>query len=257
MMKSRLLAAGAVLLFSGSIAAAAPATVSIDLNMRAGPGTEYGVVATIPAGATVDVGGCTGSWCEVNFRGASGFASASYLSGGGGAPSAAVVVPGYDPAPDYAYSDDDYDQGYDYGPSIGFYAGPRLRHGWHGRWHGPRTGNWQGGTRTGSWQGRWQGRDRVGAAGGGNINRGTAGGGFNRGTASGSVTSLDGGRGPQMGGRPHMGAQPQTSAPVGLRGGAAAVSPGGGARMGGAAMGGGARSGGGAGYGGGPREGRR
>ena len=50
MMTTKLLAAGAALIFSGSIAAAAPATVSTDLNMRSGPGTEYGVVVTIPAG---------------------------------------------------------------------------------------------------------------------------------------------------------------------------------------------------------------
>jgi uncharacterized protein YraI len=233
MTKTKLLAAGAALILSGSIAAAAPATVSADLNMRSGPGTEYGVVATIPAGATVDVGGCTGSWCEVNYRGASGFASASYLSGGG-APSAAIVAPGYDYGPDYAYSGDYYDDSFSYGPSIGFYAGPRFRHGWHRRWHGPRTGSWQG--RPG-----WQGRgDRVGATSGGNINRGAA---------PGSVTSLGGGQQPQTG------ARPQTSAPAGLlgggraSGGGAAVGTGGGARMGGggpAAGGGGARMGGGA-----------
>jgi uncharacterized protein YraI len=243
MTKTKLLAAGAALILSGSIAAAAPATVSADLNMRAGPGTEYGVVATIPAGATVDVGGCTGSWCAVSFRGESGYASASYLSGG--APSAAVVVPGYDDGPDYAYSDD-YDDSYSYGPSIGFYAGPRFRHGWHGRWHGPRTGSWQGRS---EWQGRpgWQGRrDRVGAIGGGTINRGAA---------PGSVTS------PGSGQQPQMGTRPQTSAPVGLRsggpaiGGGAAVGAGGGARMGGgAAIGGGARTGGGASGGGAVRD---
>jgi uncharacterized protein YraI len=241
MMKTKLLAAGAALIFSGSIAAAAPATVTTDLNMRSGPGTEYGVVATIPAGATVDVGGCTGSWCELNYRGASGFANASYLSGGG-APSAAVVAPGYDYGPDYAYSDDYYDYGYSYGPSIGFYAGPRFRHGWRGRWQGPRTGNWQGGTRTGTWQGRpdWQGR-----MGGAN---------FNRGAAPGSVTSLGGGQQPQMGARPQM------SAPAGLRSGGPAVGVGGGARMGGGAAlgGGGARIGGGAAGGGAVRDsGRR
>src|SRR5262245_12320512 len=164
MTQAKLLGAGAALILSGGIAVAAPATVSSDLNMRSGPGTEYGVVATIPAGATVDVGGCTGSWCEVNFRGASGFANASYLSGGGGAPSAAVVTPGYAYGPDYAYGDDYYDYGYAYGPSFGFYAGPRFRHGWHGRWNGPRTGNWQGGWQGGARTGDWQGRGaRVGS----------------------------------------------------------------------------------------------
>ena len=62
--------------------------------MRAGPGTQYGVVATIPGGATVDVGELHGSWCQVNFDGASGFASASYLAIGGEA-GCARSRPGY------------------------------------------------------------------------------------------------------------------------------------------------------------------
>ncbi|MEN0000202.1 MAG: hypothetical protein AAF940_04905 [Pseudomonadota bacterium] len=45
------------------------------LNMRAGPSTEFGVVAEIPAGACgVEIGpSCRGSWCGVRYRGAQGF----------------------------------------------------------------------------------------------------------------------------------------------------------------------------------------
>src|SRR5690242_10050339 len=90
-------AAGVALLLSAGAAAAAPATVSTDLNMRSGPGTQYGVVGTIPAGETVDVGGCTGSWCAVNFNGRTGYASANYLSGGAsvGGGGVVAVAPGY------------------------------------------------------------------------------------------------------------------------------------------------------------------
>jgi uncharacterized protein YraI len=120
----------ATLALSGGVAAAAVATT--DLNMRAGPGTDYQVVGVIPDGASVRVRGCQGSWCEVDFRGRSGFASASYLSGG---ETAVTIQPGYayrsyGPAyRSYAYTPgyygsygypDDYAYGYRRGPSIGF-----------------------------------------------------------------------------------------------------------------------------------------
>jgi len=217
-MRTKLLAASSALMLSAGAAAAAPAIVSTDLNMRSGPGTEYGVVTTMPAGATVDVGACSGSWCAVNFRGASGYASASYLSG---AASADVLVePDYGPG--YAYGDDFYDYGYSYGPSIGFYAGPRFRHGWRGRpgWQGHRTGHWQGrpgwqGQRTGNWQGRGTiGNQPGGAARIGNAAR--------TGGQPGFVGSLGSGR---IGGG-------QVSAPAGMRGGGAVLGAGGGARIG-------------------------
>ena len=173
MTKTKLLGAAAALLFSAGAAAAAPAVSRQDLNVRSGPGTQYGVVGVIQAGATVDVGGCQGSWCQVEFDGGTGYANRSYLQMAS-APSTGVVVqaPAYDP---YDY---DYDYGYSYGPGVSFYAGPRLhrhdgwRQGWHGRsngWQGRNAGNWQGR----SWQGRsWQGGDRQGARMGSGIGRG-------------------------------------------------------------------------------------
>jgi len=224
-LRTRLLGAGSALLLTAGAAAAAPATVSTDLNMRSGPGTQYGVISTIPAGATVDVDGCTGSWCAVNFNGRAGYASASYLSGGaslGGGAVAVVPEPYYGYGPDYAY--DDYDYGYSYGPSIGFYAGPRYRYGWRGGWRG-RPGGWAGrpgwnGPRTGNWQGRpgFQGGPRVGTA-----------------PMARPVPSIGARAGGFAGGAPRM------SAPAGMpRGGMS-----GGGMRGGAAMGGGARGGGG------------
>lgn len=110
MIKKGLLAAG--LLFGATgLAAAAPAMVAGDLNLRAGPGTGYGVLTTMPAGATVRLIGCSGSWCRVSYRGFAGYASASYL------------------APARGYRSYGYSR-----PAMG--AGPRWRHhGWHG---GPR-----------------------------------------------------------------------------------------------------------------------
>src|SRR5665213_1323957 len=74
------LAAG-LLLGSAGVAAAAPAVVTSDLNMRSGPGTNYGVVDVLPGGSTVDVLSCGGSWCRVASGGAEGYASRNYLSG--------------------------------------------------------------------------------------------------------------------------------------------------------------------------------
>lgn len=164
-LRTRLLGAGSALLLTAGAAAAAPATVSTDLNMRSGPGTSYAVIDTIPGGATVDVESCTGSWCMVNYAGRSGYASASYLSGGASVGGGAVAVaPGYVEEP---YYDDYYDYGYSYGPSIGIYAGPRYRYGWRGHWRGRHHGGWAGrpgwhGPRHGNWQGR-RGGDRVGS----------------------------------------------------------------------------------------------
>jgi hypothetical protein len=113
------------------------------------------VVGTLRDGEGVDVGGCTGSWCQVSFSGGSGYASRNYLAMGGAVgpgPAVAATPYVYD-EPDYGY----YDYGYAYGPSFGFYAGPRYRHGWHGQsgWHGRgHAGNWNGHGHAGNWNGR-------------------------------------------------------------------------------------------------------
>lgn len=83
------LAAGALLLSAGIASAA---TVTNDLNLRSGPGTRYGVIDTMPAGAYVNVIGCGGSWCRVDWHGRVGYASASYLGGGEAYAAAPVYV---------------------------------------------------------------------------------------------------------------------------------------------------------------------
>ncbi|RDV05262.1 SH3 domain-containing protein [Undibacter mobilis] len=116
-LKALAVAAGALVLSSG-IAAAATATN--DLNLRSGPGTGYRVIGTMPAGAYVDVIGCGGSWCRVNWQGVVGYASASYLAGGGAYASAPRVYVAPPPPVVFGFG----------------WGGPR----WHGphRWHGHR-----------------------------------------------------------------------------------------------------------------------
>lgn len=112
----------AALLLSVGAAAAAPAVVRSDLNMRSGPGPRYAVVNVIPGGTTVDVRGCTGSWCRVVYAGSTGYASRSYLGAGGGV---AESIPA--PGPYAAY--DDYDDDYASGPyydDYGYYGAPVI-----------------------------------------------------------------------------------------------------------------------------------
>jgi uncharacterized protein YraI len=110
-LKSIMLAAGVLALSAG---AAAAATVTNDLNLRSGPGTGYGVITSMPAGAYVDVLDCSGSWCRVDWQGTVGYASASYLAGGGGGGYAVVPPPPvYYGAPATVFS-------------FGFGSGPRY-----------------------------------------------------------------------------------------------------------------------------------
>lgn len=120
-----LISAAAALVLSAGAASAA--TITNDLNLRSGPGTRYSVVTTMPAGARVDVLGCRGSWCRVEWRGRVGYASSSYLASGRGYAAAPRV---YYAPPRRAY----------YGPpqtvfSFGFNTGPRRHYRRHDRWH--------------------------------------------------------------------------------------------------------------------------
>lgn len=73
--------AGALLL-PGIAAAAAPAIVTTDLNIRTGPGVAYQRFGTIAAGDRVTVHGClTGyNWCDVSWTGDRGWVSGDYLA---------------------------------------------------------------------------------------------------------------------------------------------------------------------------------
>ena len=80
-MKRIALAAAAALL-STSAYATVTATATTDLNLRAGPTTNSEIIGTISSGGQVIIEGCVEgrSWCEVTYDGATGFASANYLT---------------------------------------------------------------------------------------------------------------------------------------------------------------------------------
>lgn len=75
-------AAAAVVMFLPA-AQAAPGTVTTNVNVRSGPGTNYSVVNVLQRGTSVDVQQCQSTWCYVQTRGTSGWVSASYLSAQG------------------------------------------------------------------------------------------------------------------------------------------------------------------------------
>src|SRR5262249_14119561 len=112
-------AAGMLLALSADFASAAPARVRTNTNLRQGPGTTFGVTATVPAGSIVEVSNCATEWCTAHWRGRVGYMIASNLELG--APGPVAVAPG--PAVVY-------------GPPVVYgpvYYGPRYYWGW-----GPR-----------------------------------------------------------------------------------------------------------------------
>jgi uncharacterized protein YraI len=71
---------GALLLPAAANAAAGGYTTA-DVNMRAGPSTEYPRIVVLPRGAAVDVHGCVRgyTWCDVSFYHERGWVSSRYL----------------------------------------------------------------------------------------------------------------------------------------------------------------------------------
>jgi hypothetical protein len=98
---------GALLTLSAQYAAAAPALATTNVNLRQGPGTTYNVITTIPGGSTVDVGGCSGQWCQIVWQGQNGYVIATSIDqggpggppppGGGPPPPGAPLPPGAPP----------------------------------------------------------------------------------------------------------------------------------------------------------------
>jgi SH3-like domain-containing protein len=78
-------AATAVVVFLPA-AYAAPGVVTSNVNVRSGPGTNYGVVDTVRRNQQVDVQQCQGSWCYIAKPGPDGWVSAQYLAAAGGTP---------------------------------------------------------------------------------------------------------------------------------------------------------------------------
>ena len=78
-------AATAVVVFLPA-AYAAPGTITSNVNVRSGPGTNYGVIDTVRRGTQVDVQQCQGSWCYIVKSGPDGWVSSTYLTAAGGTP---------------------------------------------------------------------------------------------------------------------------------------------------------------------------
>jgi uncharacterized protein YraI len=126
----KLMTGAGVLALSSGVAAAAPAVVQNDLNLRAGPGIEYPVVAAMPGGATVDVMGCEAGWCRVAYRGTMGWASRAYMGLGGGVAVAPVYGESYASggfAPRYGYEDSYAYGGVSPGYTYGYSGDAALR----------------------------------------------------------------------------------------------------------------------------------
>jgi hypothetical protein len=130
------------------IASAAPGVVNTTVNLRQGPGTSTPIIGKIPGGSPVEVGSCSGEWCQATFQGMTGYVIATALAQGGGPggpggpppgappygsapppgyagppPGYAGPPPGYGPPPPYPYP------GPYYGPYYYGY-GPYWRRGW-------------------------------------------------------------------------------------------------------------------------------
>jgi hypothetical protein len=136
------LAASAAILTTLSVgcAAAKPATVAAEVNLRKGPGTDSEILTLIPKGTTVEVGTCTNGWCQVTWNGMDGYSIATNLGlgaapvrrpgvvgQGGYPPDAYPPPPGYVVGPPVYYGPGPYYYGY--GPYYGGYYG----RGWGGR----------------------------------------------------------------------------------------------------------------------------
>jgi uncharacterized protein YraI len=124
------IAAAVLTALSAGSASAAPATVVTNTNLRQGPGTNFGVIMTVPGGAVVDVIRCGVEWCNVMAGGHPGYMVGRNL-GGGGAP-VAVVAP---PPPVVVVGPGYYGRGYYgprrfYGPRRAYYGGG---YGYYGR----------------------------------------------------------------------------------------------------------------------------
>jgi hypothetical protein len=87
----RLFAGLVIVMGSAGLAFAYPASVTDDLNLRTGPGTQYPVITVIPGGAPVHVRSCSAGWCAVTYQTLQGHVSQLYLAAH--APPPAVAPP--------------------------------------------------------------------------------------------------------------------------------------------------------------------
>ncbi|WP_205666120.1 SH3 domain-containing protein [Aquabacter cavernae] len=83
--------AGVLVALSAAPAFAASAVVLRDLNVRAGPGTNFRVIGSVRGGTNIEVVGCTPAWCSIAWPNAA-FVSAAYLGFNGPPPYASGPV---------------------------------------------------------------------------------------------------------------------------------------------------------------------
>lgn len=75
----------ALLMLGGAAAAqAASATVTANANIRAGAGTNFGVIGRLTTGTRIEIGNCRSGWCELDGR--RGYVSQSLLRTGNATP---------------------------------------------------------------------------------------------------------------------------------------------------------------------------
>jgi uncharacterized protein YraI len=83
MSMTRLLSAAiAGLVLTSTAQAQTTATAWTELNLRAGPGATYDIIAVIPTAQSVTVDGCldASNWCRVSYDDKSGWAAGDYLT---------------------------------------------------------------------------------------------------------------------------------------------------------------------------------
>jgi uncharacterized protein YraI len=124
------LCTGVLVVLSATYAAASPAYVTGNVNMRSGPATTNDIVTKIPGGSLVEANNCKDGWCEVTWQGKNGFTIQTSLDMSGRVPSRprtssaqgpVYSAPGYYPAPGYVEAPPPYY----YGPR--YYGGPYWR----------------------------------------------------------------------------------------------------------------------------------
>lgn len=81
-MKLPLSAVIAGLVLTSTAFAQTTATAWTELNLRAGPGPTYEIIAVIPTAQSVNVDGCleASNWCRVSYNEMSGWAAGDYLT---------------------------------------------------------------------------------------------------------------------------------------------------------------------------------
>ncbi|WP_157014475.1 DUF1236 domain-containing protein [Mesorhizobium xinjiangense] len=71
-----------ILGLTGAVAAQSSVIATTDLNMRIGPGPQYGIVTVLPLDQPAYLNGCleTSGWCSISYGGREGWVYSDYLA---------------------------------------------------------------------------------------------------------------------------------------------------------------------------------